>query len=167
MAFDLTKNQLIELYSIALEEFRHHDRIYVQAIVGTVIIVPAFLVAISFLFGNGSPVYSQYVPWVKGGIFGLAILLSGFVWWNLYRIDERLKVCDNVIGNIENKLLQVKTIDETDEAASISELSGLLVKRELSNIKVKRFGRVRFWVYFFVVVAAFIVLGFLLFVGIK
>ena len=54
--------------------------------------------------------------------------------------------------------------NSTDEAVKISELRGLLVKRELSKIKVKRFGRIRFWVYFFIVVAAFIALGLLLFV---
>ncbi len=160
----MDRKELIELYKTTLEEFRHHDRIYVQALVGVAIIVPAFLVAVGFLFGGDSPVHSEYVPYVKWGIFGLTILLAGFLWWNLYRINERLKVCSNVIGNIESKLLEAKTIDETDEAAKTSELSRLLVKRELEKIKVKRFGQMRFWVYLFTVVAAFVALGLLLFV---
>ena len=73
------RHTLIELYRITLEQLRHQEWIYIQAILGTAILIPAFLIAIGFLFGSDSPVHSQYVPWIKGIIFGLSILLVFFL----------------------------------------------------------------------------------------
>jgi len=157
MAID--RDTLIELYKTTLEELRHQERVYVQALIGVVIIIPAFLVAVSFLFGGGSPVHSEYVPYVKGGIFGLGILLAGFLGLTIYRINKRFEVCIRVSNNIESKLLGVKTIEET------SEFDGLLVRRELNEIEFeKRFERIRFWFYIPILVAIFIAFGLLLFV---
>lgn len=161
------RDTLIELYKTTLEEFHHHDRIYVQAISGAVVLIPVFLIAASFLLGKDSPVSSQYIPYVKWGLLGLAILFASFVWWNLHRIDERLRICSNVIGNIEGKLISVQTAADTDEAEKLSELSTLLVMREMSKIKVKRFGQIRFGVYLFVILVVLTLFGLLLFVCIE
>ncbi len=160
MAID--REELIELYKTTLEELRHQEWLYVQAIVGTAILIPAFLIAIGFLFGSDSLVYLQYVPWVKGIIFGLAILLAGFLGLAIYRINKRFEACNNVAEAIESKLRSVKTPEET------SEFDGLLVREALNKIEVdKRFGRIRFRFYIPIIVVAFIVLGLVLFVFIN
>ena len=76
-----------------------------------------------------------------------------------------LTFIENVSKNIESKLMGAKAIEETEET---SELDRLLVRKALNEIEVeKNFGRIRFRFYIPILVAAFIVLGLVLFVFMK
>ena len=155
----MDRKELIELYKITLEEMHRREWLYVQAIVGTVILIPAFLMAIGFIFGSGSPVYLEHVPWVKGIIFGLAILLAGFLGLTIYQVNKSFEACDDVAQGIESKLRNVRTPEET------SEFDGFLVRKVLREIEFnERFGRIRFRFYVPILVVVFIALGLVLFV---
>ena len=136
------KKELIELYKITLEELRHHDRIYWQALIGLGVIITVFLAVISFLFGKDTPLSSEAVYSAKWALLSFAIFLAVIFALAIYRINSRAKISQEVIRKIECTLRGKQNTEET------SELDGLLVRRELDKAKFdKWFAKYRFCFY--------------------
>jgi hypothetical protein len=154
----IDRGTLIELYKTTLEELHHQETVYVQACVGLAIMIPAFLAAISFLFGEESPVPLAYVNLTKWGTFVLAMLLTTFFSLVIYRINGVFGVCLQVIRNIESKLLKTEMGEKT-EVAKTPELNGLLIRMELGKIMFPSwFHKERFW--FYIPIGVLAVIGF-------
>lgn len=159
---NINRPTLIELYKTTLEELRHHDRVYWQALLGFALISSVYLAAISFLLGEDSPVRREYLLTVKVGIFSLIIPLTILFALSISRIGIRLKISVGVIRRIEGRL---RAVENTGQGF---ELDGLLVREELDKAKFDSwFGRKRFWFYIPIGVLAFIALWLFLFIALE
>lgn len=155
----IDRSTLIQLYKTTLEELRHHDRVYWQALLGFAIISSVFLAAISFLLGEDSPVRQEYLLTVKRGIFSLVIPLTLLFVLAISRINIRLKVSLGVIRRIESRL---RAVENTGQG---SELDGLLVREELDKSKFDNwFAKYRFFFYIPLGLLVLVALGLLIFV---
>lgn len=125
MAID--KNMLIKLYSIALEEARHRDRLYTQTWMAVAIAGSVFLAAAGLFLKQQPSIISEcYMTAFKIGLVSLGTCLAFFFTYSVFRLARERKICWEVAEKIEGVWMGNK-----------EGLEDLFVRRKISKIPEK------------------------------
>ena len=124
MAVD--KNKLLELYSIVLEEARHHDRLFTQIWVAGVIAGGILLTALSLSLRQPSLVSKSSLLWP---VIGFGSLLLMCFYWSICRHASEARKCRDIARNIED-ILTGKIPEEAIK------LNNLLVMGKVKEMRV-------------------------------
>ena len=118
------KNKLLELYSIVLEEARHHDRLYTQTWIGGVIALGIFLAVLSSAFEVITVLTLKRLLVLSALVLGYLMALAFY--WSTCRHGREGRECRNIARNIEG-ILVGKTPEETiklDMMKKVKEMRG-------------------------------------------
>ena len=116
----IDRDYYITLYSIAMEEARHHDRLYTQIWAAGVIAIGILLTGMGLLFRQPSLVSKSYLVWTVVGLGGLILVCF---YWSICRHAMEARKCRDIARNIEDIL----TGRIPDEAVKLDNL--LVMKR--------------------------------------
>jgi len=120
----IRKNQLLELYSVVLEEARHHDRLYTQTWVGGLIALGIFLAALSPISGIITALALKRLLLLSALVLGYLIVLAFY--WSICRHGREGRKCRDIARNIED-ILTGKTPEEAiklDMMKKVKEMGG-------------------------------------------
>ncbi len=122
----ISKDQLIKLYNIALEEARHHDRLYTAVWTPGIVLIGILLTALVLLLREPTPVSKSILVWT---IIGLGALVLLWFYWSICRHANEARKCRDICRNIEN-ILAGKIPKETIK------LDSLLVIGKVKEMRV-------------------------------
>ncbi len=125
MKLAINRNQYIELYSIAMAEARHRDRLYTQTWIAVAISATVLIAALGLFWGK----YSLPSGWgITVIMIVLCLIFGGFFTYSVFRLSREGNICRNIASKIEKVLLNGREQSESPE------LEGLLVRQKLNKI---------------------------------
>lgn len=131
MAVGFSKNQLIQLYSIALEEARHRDRLYTQTLVAGIIVFGILLTALSFTSKIEQTLTLKGSLVLAGFLIVLGCLLLMWFYWSICQHAREGRNRRDIARSIED-ILAGKTQKDAIK------LDNLLVMRKTKERRLLR-----------------------------
>ena len=123
---DIDRNQLLELYSVAFEEARHHDRLYTQTWIGGIIALGIFLAVLSSTFEIITILPLKRLLLLSALVLGYLMVLAFY--WSICRHGREGRNCRDIARSIEN-ILAGKTSEEAIR------LDNLLVMKRVKELR--------------------------------
>jgi len=120
------RGDLLELYSIALEEARHRDRLYTQTWIAVVITGSVLFAAISLFLKEPSAISGCCIMWF---MIGLVLILAPLFTNSIFRLAKEGDICRGIAREIEDALLAER------EQSGAEGLICLLVRQKIDGIK--------------------------------
>lgn len=118
------RDKYIELYSVAMEEARHHDRLYTQTWTSGIIALGVVLAALG-LAKEFSPVFGALPAWPVVGLGSLIILMF---YWSTCRHGSEGRKCRDIARRIED-ILAGNTPEESIK------LDNLLIMKKVKEMR--------------------------------
>jgi len=122
----IDRNQYIELYSMAMEEARHHERLYTQiwtaALIAISVVGTLSFIIRHYFFGAELPANFRWLMTI------LSIVLGYFFLWSVSRHAVEGDSCRDIANKIEG-ILAGKTREETIK------IGDLLVVQKIKEIR--------------------------------
>ena len=117
------------LYSIAMEEARHRDRLYTQTWIAVAITGSVFFAAAALFLKQPSIISESCLTGFKIGLVSLGTSLGLFFTYSVFRLVKEGDICRGVANKIEDALLTGR------EQSEAPELKDLLVRRKITEIE--------------------------------